>query len=79
MLGLQRNDLNRADDQATTASAAVRFHPGNKVAGMNRVFMAETLSDKHRLAAAGTAVTDEADIVLHIFTELDQVLLPSLV
>lgn len=79
IFGLERNDLDRAHHQAVAATTAVVLHPGNKVACVNRVFMTEALGGKHRLATAGATVTDEVDPVLHIFAELNQVLLPRLV
>ena len=41
--------------------------------------MTETLCGNHRFTTAGTAVADEVDPVLDIFTELDKVLFPGLV
>ena len=78
-IDLEGDHLDRADDQTAAATAAVRLHPGNEITGVNRAFMAETLSGKHRLATAGTAIADEVDTVLNIFTELDQILLPGFV
>ena len=79
MLGFQRDDLNRADGQTETATTAVGFNPGDEVAAVDRMLMTETLGGEQRLTTTGTAVAEEADFLLHIFTELDQILLPCLV
>ena len=58
-LRLQSDNFNRAHHQAKATTAAIGLHPGQIVAGVHRVFMAEALGDQHRLTATGTTVANE--------------------
>ncbi len=77
--GDQAHSLHRTSgDTPAAAGAAGGIKFGKKVGGVNGVEGGKLSLSDHRLAAAAAAVADEVDPLLHILTELYQIVFVSL-